>query len=510
MIDKTERKTSEILQQSLFRRQFLLGPKLFTPTQYWSGIQLQHGLQLSIHDDLSFTSETYNEVTGTLIGIAIDPYNPQWTESEILHSLITKASDITTVIDATTPIAGRWVIIFQNPKDTYLFTDPCGFRQIFYYSDGQQFWCGSQPEIIKANHQMDLTTDDDLIQFLMKPEFAQRESAWVGAKTIYDKCFHLMPNHYISVNHLEPIRFYPSHPIPIRNVAEVVEISGAILKGIMTALTKRYDVCLALTAGFDSRVLLAASRDVCEHIEYFVYRTGFSSERDPDVWVPKRLAKKLNINFMVKSPANELPGWFISILSQNVTGARVLLKTHMIYDKLFTCEKRININGNASEICRNFFDKYCKIDPKKISPADLAQIVGYESVPFVAQELTEWRKGLNCELLEGLNLIDMFYWEQRLGDWGALYPAEQDIAIEELSPFNCRLLIETLSATPRHLRAAPDYLLYKELIQYLWPEALSAPFNPTQKGDLISFLWQRVEPYLPFPMIQKLKRFLKT
>jgi hypothetical protein len=509
MIDKTERKTQVNLERLLFRRQFLLGPKPFAPTQYWSCIQLPHGLQLSIHDDLPFVSESHEEVTATLIGIAIDPHNPQHTESDILHSLIIRASDIATLIDATAPLAGRWVIIFQNPSDTYLFTDPCGFRQVFYYSDGQQFWCGSQPEIIRANHQMSLATDKDLIDFLTNPVFARRDSAWAGAKTVYDQCLHLLPNHYLSVYHLKSIRFYPSNPIPIKNTAEVVESSGLILQGIMAALTKRYNICLALTGGWDSRILLAASRDVCEHIEYYVYRSSIPGS-NPDVWVPKRLAKELNINFVVRSPADELPGWFVSILSQNVTGARVLPPTYHYYDKLVRGEKRINITTIGSEICRNFYDKCCKINPKEMYSADLAQIFGYEGVSFVAQELNEWRKGIDCELLEGLNMIDMLYWENRLGNWAAQSPAEQDIAIEELSPFNCRLLIETLSATPRHLRAAPDYPLQKELMQYLWPEVLSAPINPTKKGDFIDFLWKRVEPYLPSKITLKLKRWLRT
>jgi hypothetical protein len=509
MTSKTETRNQDSLQRLVFRRQFLLGPKPFAPTQYWSSIQLLDGLSLSIHDDLSFVSESRDDVTATLIGIAIDPHNPQHGESDILHSLITKASDIKTLIDATAPLAGRWVVIFQNPTDTYLFTDPCGFRQVFYYSDGQQFWCGSQPEIIKGKHQMPLAADQDVMDFLVKPEFARRASAWIGAKTLYEGCSHLMPNHYLSVSRREAIRFYPSRPMPIKNLRDVVETSTSILQAVMAALTGRYNVCLALTAGWDSRLLLAASRDVCEQIEYFVYRTGFRSETNPDVWVPKRLAKKLNINFIVRTPADELPGWFVSMLSQNVTNARVQANTRNIYGKFVTGERRININGNASEICRNFFDKYCKLDPREICPADLAQMVGYGGVTFVVKELDIWRRSLNCERLEGLNILDMLYWEQRLGNWGAQYPAEQDIAVEEVSPFNCRLLIENLSATPRRLRAAPDYPLYRELIRYLWPEVLSVPINPTQKGDVISFAWSRVEPYIPFPVVQKLKAWLK-
>jgi hypothetical protein len=145
-----------------------------------------------------------------------------------------------------------------------------------------------------------------------------------------------------------------------------------------------------------------------------------------------------------------------------------------------------------------------------MNSADLAQVFGYEGDAFVAQELNEWKKGIDCKLPEDLNLLDMLYWEQRLGNWAAQSPSEQDIVIDELSPFNCRLLIEILSAPPRHLRAAPDYPLYKELMQHLWPEVLSVPFNPLRKGDFITFLWRRVDPYLPSEISLKLRRWLRT
>jgi len=50
----------------------------------------------------------------TLIGHAIDPYYPHAKESAILQSLIENASNLTNLIQATVPLAGRWVIIFKT------------------------------------------------------------------------------------------------------------------------------------------------------------------------------------------------------------------------------------------------------------------------------------------------------------------------------------------------------------------------------------------------------------
>ncbi|MBN1855292.1 MAG: hypothetical protein JW829_21355 [Pirellulales bacterium] len=279
----------------------------------------------------------------------------------------------------------------------------------------------------------------------------------------------------------------------------------------MTALTARHDVLMALTAGWDSRVLLAASKHVSRNIKYFVYRQTNVKKSHSDIWVPKKIAGALGIDFAVKRPFNnQLPGWFVSMLSQNVTCARVLPKTINIYDKLIAGNMRININGNASEICRNFYDKYCKMNVSNISSADLAVCMFGDKAPsFVIKELDEWKNGFDYQTNECLNLLDFLYWEQRLGNWGAQYPAEQDIAVEEISPFNCRLLIETLLSSPRHLRAAPDYPLYRELIRHMWPEALAFPINPHSKGMFVDILKRQVRYYSPSSAIRRLKRLLK-
>lgn len=469
------------LKRLQFRRQFLLGAEPFTPDEYWSCIQLRRGLHLSVHKDLAVASAAHEQIAVTLVGHAIDPLHPNRDEPEILRSLIADAVDLKSIIDSAAPLVGRWIIIVQNDRGTYLFTDPCSFRSVFYYPDGKNVWCASQPELIKTKCILSLNPDDALGSFLTDLRHLRMESAWIGTSTIYENCFHLMPNHFLHVESGRETRFYPSGPISEKKLADVIELSCAILQGTMSALVARYGVMVALTSGWDSRVLLAASRHVQDDLEYFVYSQSNVEESHPDIWLPRRIAESLGLNFNVKRAPDELPGWFVCLLSQSVTCARILPKTGPIYDKLINGENRINVNGNGSEICRNFFDKFCERNVETVSAIDLAaRMFGEEkaSPSFVIREFQNWKDGFTYQPAENLNIFDFLYWEQRLGNWGAQYPAESDIAVEEFSPFNCRLLIETLSSAPRRLRAAPDYLLYQDMMRHMWPEVLSFPFNP--------------------------------
>jgi len=512
MKDRIENKGMVSLERLLFRRQFLLGPTIYTPNPYWSCILLPGELYLSVHNDLPFATSAQEGATLTLIGHAIDPFHPLHTNEEVLHSLIENAQDLQALILATKPLVGRWILIFQNHQGTCLFTDPCGFRQVFYHSDGKQVWCASQPELIRANSPLSLNSDETMMRFLTDQSHAREESAWVGSSTMYSDCFHLMPNHYLNLECMEQTRFYPSNSIQVEDFQKIVELSCAILQGTMTALTARSDVSMALTAGWDSRVLLAASKHVCERIEYFVYHNGDMAENHPDILVPGLIAKKLGIEFVVKKPAVELPGWFVSMLSHNVSCARILPKTHIIYQKLISGENRININGNGSEICRNYFDKYAKNDFSDVSSIELAsKLLGKNSQPeFAVRELNQWKETFDFLPDGNWNILDFLYWEQRMGNWGAQYPAEQDIAIEEISPFNCRQLLEILVSSPKKMRTAPDYSLYMEMIRHMWPEALSFPFNPLPKGHLVDRLKRKFHKNVPTSMEPMLKRVLRS
>ncbi|MBJ3793540.1 hypothetical protein I8J38_34180, partial [Bacillus sp. OA1] len=75
-------------------------------------------------------------------------------------------------------------------------------------------------------------------------------------------------------------------------------------------------------------------------------------------------------------------------------------------------------------------------------------------------------------------ILDLFYWEQRMGNWGTMYQAEQDIAIEEFCPFNNRRLLIALLKLEKEYRQGPEHIIYKKMINSLWPETLSEPINP--------------------------------
>jgi hypothetical protein len=78
----------------------------------------------------------------------------------------------------------------------------------------------------------------------------------------------------------------------------------------------------------------------------------------------------------------------------------------------------------------------------------------------------------------------LFYWEERLANWGTQVQIDKDIAQEDLIPFNSRQLIHYFfSIEPVHIDR-PDFLFFKKIIGNLWCELLITPTNPTAKNKM--------------------------
>ena len=94
---------------------------------------------------------------------------------------------------------------------------------------------------------------------------------WVGDGTLFDGVKHLLPNRYLDVERLEAFQVLAERTDGnLSSVSDAVDRACAFLQGMLKAVTHRHPVMMAVTAGTDSRTLLAASRDVRGKVYYFI------------------------------------------------------------------------------------------------------------------------------------------------------------------------------------------------------------------------------------------------
>ncbi len=466
------------MKNKLFRRQFILSSNPLFQFNEWNNIILNSSTFLSVHPDLEITQSQCESLQVTLLGFVVNPFAPIQSNQEILDEIISKSKSFEDVLKNADSLGGRWIIIYQDLLTVKLFHDPCGQRQVYYYQSLDCILAGSDPAIINYFTKLQKDTSAHIQQYVNSPMFNKNENAWVGSNTIYLNVNHLMPNYYLNFKLSRAYRFWPNKPLEKFDLDKAVELAVEILRGSLHAVNFRYKLALAVTAGWDSRVLLAASKQIHSDIHYFVSVMGNEKKNFPDVLIPSRLFHQLGLPFNIQKCDIEIDPEFKDLLKKNVAMARVELpKATYIYKYHLDFKGMLNVNGNASEIAKTIIRPPF---PIKVTGDSFAKLkyIGYGGITYVASQLQDWIDEVTelCALYN-LNIFDMLYWEQRMGNWGAHYPAELDISMDQFSPFNNRLLLMILLSVDEKYRRYPNYTLYSKIIEKLWPEILSQPIN---------------------------------
>jgi len=364
-------------------------------------------------------------------------------------------------------------LLYKYDSSFIVLGDACHLRQIYFSNVDDSFVLTSSPKLFLDTFKLDIVSSREKQESIRTPIYIKKESKWYGEESVDDRLSKLLPNHYLDVNKKEKVRI-PFYSQDFSDEEQILEYAKMILSNTFLALSKRYKLIQPVTAGWDSRILLAASREVKDKIDYYVF--DMSSGTDPDAWIPANLSKKLNINVDIIVP-NTLREDFLSKFNKEHLYSRVLSKTTHIqhhFDRNY--ENVININGNCTEIARCYYG----YTNHKTSFDMLLSFAGYgNEIPYFTEQLKKWYLRAKPYAEENkIPLLDLFYWEQRIGNWHSVWTSEQDIAMEEVSPFNNRSLLTALiKVNPRH-RISPNFSFFKKLTKHLWEEVLSEPINP--------------------------------
>ena len=435
-----------------------------------------NGLYVFAHPPLNISIAKHVSAEILLIGYILNPLNPNEGNSGIVNNLAVTCTTQELFFKEIQILSGRYVLIYKNESSFLAVGDTCCLRQLYY---GQLSHCTiltSSPRMFLEYFGLDLQTNQLKKDFINSAQYKKKESAWVGNKSIDDRLQKVLPNHYLDLNKIE-VRRMPLSPLQnLTSERSILDFSSSVLKGTFTALSKRYELIQPLTAGWDTRTLLSASREFKDKIQFYIF-SGEKNSASSDTRIATNLAGKLGLNFKVIKP-DTLSDEFLQEYNKEHVMPRILPKTANIQYHYYNSNnpKLMNVNGNGGEIVRCYYG-YTR---RKISPEMLLLFSGYpSSIEFVRQELEHWFVNASQFAEEhDIPLLDLFYWEQRMGNWGALYPFEQDIAMEEISPFNNKSLISALLRIKASQRRSPNYTFFRKLIQNLWPDTLSEPINP--------------------------------
>lgn len=473
----------ESRERLLFRRQFLMGPRLFEGFPSWNRMRISGELHLAAHPDLPVCrAERYGKSV-TLLGYIVDPRHPLRSDDAVLRGLLERLGTADTFFPHTYELGGRWILLVDDGREMRLFSDAVGFRQIFY-SDRHlagELWCASQPGLIADI--LKLEPDREAMEFICSFARKEKEYWWPGDTSPYREVLHLLPNHFLDLKTGTAGRFWPAGSTGTLSLEEAVPMIGELLSGLIQGAAHRFDLALSLTAGRDTRLLLASLKEMSRSVFYFTLMYWDLKRKSPDIRIPSLLLRRLGLKHSIIKCPPAMDEEFGSIYRRNVTTAREAYGA--IAQGLYRSypQERVCVKGNAVGIAKSIYTYMLPPERrgKEVTAATLAGLTGMGDSAFALRALEKWIRG--AEERYNINLLDLFKWENREGNWQAMSQLEWDMVQEVFVPYNCRALLAGMLSVDEKYRKPPGYALQEKLIARFWPELLQEPINPRDGGD---------------------------
>lgn len=207
-------------QKLLYRRQYVITSDPTYQRPDWIKKELARGQFLLHHSDLNVVVHHTKTVKMTLLGYLLDPNHPTDSDDVILGRIAEVCKSLQDVMEFVSGCGGRFVLIIQGLGGNRLFTDPAGFRQIYYSHSSTDLWCASQPHLLAEALNLPEDRSEAIVGFLNSSAYTsgRTEHAWYGDATRFDGVRHLMPNHYLDIDSGAIVRFWPYRALIPKNV----------------------------------------------------------------------------------------------------------------------------------------------------------------------------------------------------------------------------------------------------------------------------------------------------
>lgn len=358
----------------MYRKQFLLTTQ--PDFRYnWNYEKIGHFI-LYNHPDLSYAFKKGNNADIYLLGELYDWENPQWSNQQILEGL-SDVKSVNELLSGISKYSGEYVLIGKFDQDIYLFNDASGQAEIYYDDNFSSF--GTQPKLLREVIDL-LPYEDAIADEFYKSDIFKKKCLFIGESTHKKNIRHLLPNHFIHINNKKVKRFFPATPLEELPLEDAADQASLMLKGYLKAISVRNDMALAVTGGYDSRVLFLASLET--DCKYWVLKHSYVADSHHDIVIPKQLTALYHKDFRVIPDTNGSNMDYNDEYINSVDFPRFIDFSGEVFFK-----NKVLVNGNISEITRNCFGYY-----KNITAEELSYLNGYKNAQYPSMQYGNWLK----------------------------------------------------------------------------------------------------------------------
>jgi hypothetical protein len=404
------------------------------------------------------------EQAGWIVGYPID------SEGNLLRegSSVTWRAG-TTFGDLVDSFGGRFLAISVSPDALAIYPDACG-SYASVYCPNLRIAASTTAHIPYTDGTEDR---EDLIRELNIP--------WANAMypvglTPRNGVFRLLPNHHLDLRSWSPKRHWPKDDIPgSEEFEKSAERIAEITRRQIEAVVREFPCYLPLTSGRDSRLLLACAKDIAQELSFYTIKLP-DNVGASDCVMAKKIASHLKLRHEVvhmrKPERADLLRW--AYRASHEVATRRAWEAVTTYRSL--PRDRVHLLGTVGELARGYYWAREDHSGPLVTPERLARHCQAGESEAVMGHLEAWLR--DAPVMDPLQLLDLFYLEQRLGCWAGVFPyAEYYDPGFDIFPLCHREVVDRMMALPRKVKregGLTDWIIRRE-----WPDLLGWPFNST-------------------------------
>ena len=476
-------------EKLLFRRQFVI-TKRANKLKSWKESNLFDEYNLYTHPDLNVIDIRIDDKRAILLGFFVDPDHINYSDYNILKTMLEKSNNFSDFQKKSLSLTGRWILIFLSDREKKIFSDPATSRHI-YYSTGSEMIIASNPNTINFYVNHPKNDDPEYLEYTSSKFYNINEGEWYLDLTGYKDIFKLLPNHYYDMDSNKSQRYWID--VNYNNYNNTIDRVRDLLVNSFKAIDKRdYYKILSLTSGFDSRVIYAASSYAGIDTKYFLSTMNILKANNPDLAIAKKILNDDNKKLIILDKLDPLTDEFTYYYKKNIADSQILPKTltaqYLLESPNFP-DNTLYITGNNSAVFKDYYEKR-----EASSGKEIAKLTGMPKKYTIFDESFDKRIQENESLINEakINMMDLFYWEHRLANFGVKYVANQDIAVDEFSAFNNREIFVLLMKA-KYENKIDHNVIFKDIINKLDPKLMTYPINPSSgKDKLANFVKKNV------------------
>ncbi len=448
----------------LYARGYLISEKKHIVNEAWAEVHIANNIYIT------YDSENQGEYVSTgklwvfILGTIMDTIEYHMDIRRIAHKIIEMYNESEMALyDYIDYLAGRYIILYGNDTDAFVLQDATGMRSAYY--DTREMLIASHYNIINE------ISASDRHPFVAE-WCSMKPLPWLlpGNITPYKDIMTLLPNHRLDMKKMQVKRFFPRKEHTNIDVNVAMNYIAECCHKQMNTLARYRKLMISFTKGNDSRITLAASKDIKNDILYYTYY----GEKDPaqveDVEFTRMFSKSHDLNYIevytkFKGTASEYEQ-LCQVCYHNHYHFHLFWGVPSLLEKL--PRDRMAVRSNLIEIIRaDYYSDLSqgadyKVLAKRLYPSKVDDINYLELIKKFYYE-NEYDK------LFDYQLGDFIYWEYRMGIWmngGVLL--KDDISFDTYMLFNQRKMLEYGLSIPRYFKKK-NTVVY-ETIKRLWPE----------------------------------------